>query len=677
MTDQSLGEFVNTHPLPARVKVTEGLYNPEQTDWEFSNGDVLDLFRIVCPTVELAFVDPASGRRRSVTASTGSPCLFRILPYVPGESAERDKSVTVNGVLELIRIWPTTVCIRNVVETEDGEPLVNKGDTLRLKRLVHKENRYLLECSNQHSELLRLPLSTELQCFVIEDSVSKTLTEITEIPGRVERRLRLTDDSINRTRPIRGLPVDVTVDLFMKPPHRFVEIHPSESPGEQFMAPIDIDITVSDRDDDYCGLSFRWYDLETFVSANHPKFPMVVSIADWNEDPISLQAIRASVGDRIVLYSRKDVYKLACRVDFDYFAVPLDYDAKCIKTFTSLLDACTAKAKWVEAITNAIAEKPGVSGVRMGDRLEILNRPNLGFVSVRINGERIEKLPTSLQGRFNELSDCNDVNGSTDAFTFQNIQPTMLPMRVVFEEASPTIPPAKDAIPRRREVQLEYIFRDSCVLASKDAERRFCSPIPTRAGIYVRYISQYKKKAARPELSELAKCPERLSEILFRELKTNMTYQNMETGADKEPTPPLLPRRPTTKMRQPPSPEGPLAQSKQQRPSPRKRSDKMAPPLPPRRTPSNRIRAQELNAEVPLPTPIPVNDNCLVEDEKDYEEIADIHEYNVIFEEIFGNTEPSNITVPSNADISSFSWLEMVVFLQLTSMPPESLRLFA
>ena len=148
MSKQSLSTFIANNSLPARVKVVEGLYT---TTWEFSNGDVLDLHKLFCPSVQLQFVHPDSGEEKTISASTQSPCLFKIMPYIPDQAISITRAMVIHGTVELIRIWPSVVCTRSAYINPSSGIIICKGEKLRLKRLLEKDGQFLLECSRQNA----------------------------------------------------------------------------------------------------------------------------------------------------------------------------------------------------------------------------------------------------------------------------------------------------------------------------------------------------------------------------------------------------------------------------------------------------------------------------------------------------------------------------------------------
>ena len=544
MSDQSLHDFVTTNTLPARVKVTEGLYNTDQVEWEFSNGDVLDLHKLVCPSVQLQFVHPDSGEEKTISVSTQSPCLFKIMPYIPDQAIHINRAMVIHGTTELIRIWPSVVCTRSAYVNAISGIIICKGEKLRLKRLLHKDGQFLLECSRQNAQLVLLPLTCDLEYLLVEDTTAYTLAEIADMQGRVERRLRLSEDSVNKSQFIPGIPRDFVGDVIMAPPQRFVEIHPADSPGEEIVAPIDIDISVSDREVDYIGLAFRWYPLEQFVSVNKSKFPMVVAIADWDEEPVSVQAIRASIGDRIVLFNPEQVLKVACQVADSFFIIPLTYDAAFEakpRIFSSIEDVCTNKIKKVKVIRDVTSRLPGFSNVHKGEVLTIISTKRdgntSGTVTVNKEGIGVVQLSMTLRGEYQEV--LNLPKGSR--LTLKEINPSVLPLTVIFRDPSASIPPRMDRLARDEDILILFMFRDNCVRASKNMERGFSAPIPTRANISVRYISQYKRTHA-PETSALSICPEEITEEKLVSLETMIMYENVESIPEEEEPPELKPR---------------------------------------------------------------------------------------------------------------------------------------
>ena len=361
-----------------------------------------------------------------------------------------------------------------------------------------------------------LPLTCDLEYLLVEDTTAYTLAEIADMQGRVERRLRLSEDSVNKSRVLPGMPKDFIGDVIMAPAKRCVEIHPADSPGEKIVVPIDIDITISDRDDDYIGSGFKWYPLQQFVEVNSSQLPMMVAIADWDEEPVSVQAIRASISDRIVLFKREEVLKVACQVSDSYFVIPLTYDASFevkFRMFSNIEDVCESSIKKVRVLRDGISRLPGLSGVREGEVLEVMSAHKKAkeVESVYVQKEGcvgISQLPLNLRGEYQEVLDIPAGN----KLTLQEINPSVLPLTVTFCDPSASIPSRMDRLPRDEDILILFMFSDNCVRASKNMEGSLSSFIPTRASISVRYISQHMQTHA-PEMSALASCPEQITGI--------------------------------------------------------------------------------------------------------------------------------------------------------------------
>ena len=340
--NMSFEDFVSFFPIPQRAKILEGYWECGECDTrEFSAEEVIDIQRILCPFVRLAFRCPKTGTRMSQSVTPRYPKLrFRVV--TEKEFSKLEKSREFKGVDELIKVWPHVVETQFDQEVEHGDvPAFLAGDRLRMIRIVplpHGEK--ALECKNSRTlQLIQLPLDYGGVFCEVEDPKGYTLQELVDI-AKVPRILKIIQNSVNGTEqpiPISGIPAGFDDYLEMEKPALLVEINRVEYQIEEtdedvyrnLLVPIDCEIYLAPRSDTYRCLVNKCEQLKKLVIESSNSFPFIARITGWKEETTVLQNHVTRPGDLLLFYSNREedkVKKILARFEQRYFLIPTSHE---------------------------------------------------------------------------------------------------------------------------------------------------------------------------------------------------------------------------------------------------------------------------------------------------------------------------------------------------------------
>ena len=332
----SLEEFVIRFKLPQRAKVLEGYYEQGDVDSnrEFSRDDVLDVKKVICPFVALAFRDKVTGKDRRLTVATNNTNLwFEIV----SEKKPCGSPVVFKNVMELVKSWPTVV---KALSEHPGEtPAYKNGEWLSLIRVIYPlgdEVRTLEVKRVKTLELVQLPLDMQGSFIEVLDENAYTLQELVDI-AKVPRLLKISRKNKNESW-IPGIPAKFDGYLRMEKPDLLAEVcrvlQDDDEVNEEerkISVPVDSDIKLAVRDEDY-SLSDRvtCVTLNSLVELFPRKRHLVYSVTEWNEQTTILQNHFTRPGDKIVIYEMENVTKILASHDGRHFAIPSNHQG-CFK----------------------------------------------------------------------------------------------------------------------------------------------------------------------------------------------------------------------------------------------------------------------------------------------------------------------------------------------------------
>jgi hypothetical protein len=348
--EMSLEEFIATHSLPQRAKVTGGFDDPYNPDNSFSNNDVIEVCRVLCPIVMLAFQHPGTHKEVRISVSTRNTTRFRLAPLTASPTYTPK---VFNNVRQVAEAWPMAVEARmDHATTGSRHTMVFKrGDILRVVRLDRRTSdsgasKVVLEFKNLTSlALFALPLDYD-SCFVEvpDNSRTFTLAELADI-ARVPRKLYLCPEDQrmyenNSSQDwIPAIPPDFQGEVLVERPDYLVEVRvlpdtDNETDGEEiyvmerFLVPIECDVTLVACESDYVVMSHKQCRLEELCQKPPNVLPRVAQILRWEEETTILQNNFIRPGDFLVLYRLENIRKLAVQVEQRYFFVPLNHPNK-------------------------------------------------------------------------------------------------------------------------------------------------------------------------------------------------------------------------------------------------------------------------------------------------------------------------------------------------------------
>lgn len=343
-SDYSLESFVWRVELPHRAKVTEGYYEPgdEDGDREFSNGEILEVRRLICPFVDLTFRHPSNDEESTITVSTRNQDLrFRVLTEKEAHGLATSKIFC--DVREVIERWPNAIksLTDHFVKVPGSESSrITRGEELRLIRVINDGDaagvRLELKLRSNNT-LIQLPAEFAGSFYELEDPKSYSLQELVDV-ARVERFLRLDLSEVDERPQIRGLPRDFDGLLTMKKPQVLVEIArvlvrettDEEYTGQPILCPINCDIKLTPREVAYMPLPFENFPLESLGKVCKERLPFVARLVSWNEETAILQNHMTRPGDDLVVYSHTSVDKILAHCGKRYFLIPV-YHRGCFK----------------------------------------------------------------------------------------------------------------------------------------------------------------------------------------------------------------------------------------------------------------------------------------------------------------------------------------------------------
>ncbi len=565
--DVCLEQFLLCHHLPQRVKVTDGYNDPNNPDNEFSNGDVLDLRQLMCPTVRLSFCHPHSGADVSCFVSTLSPNLFHVESHGSDYARSLAGSSTLTSVQDLVHHWPCRVKAGANYTNDELECGFSKGQTVKLSRLVMRRERPCLEVRIQSSlNFAYLPMDCIGKFQVLRDHREYTLSEIAKFPAKSKWRLRLSGNEVNRKFPIQGVPVGFRGDLHMDCPQKYVEISPVESPGTVFVVPMETDITVSARPEVYAGPMENWYDLNVFVQANETLFPVVARLMHWEEGSTILENMGVGIGDELVLHRLDSRQRVLCEGRSCAYVIPESFGGKWqlqATVFEGIEKVVSSGVREVFVRAGDTPHDPSVAGTQRGQRIRILGSQSY-FVKVKVDGatynevEVIDaflvgggtqeqlRLPLYLGGSYQEVLPSDQRTG----VPISKLTPSHIPANVNLEfseyEDPDSFLPEQMLDPEQYPMQIKGFKNEECVLVAKfvasGAPRSFY--LPTRTNIQVAYKSRFPKTTI-PQKSSVIHIPEEVTHDAFEKL---VAESSREPSSSRLPT---VKPKPSIKMSAP------------------------------------------------------------------------------------------------------------------------------
>lgn len=334
-----LSRFVREVNLPQRAKVREGYYEEGDADGnrEFSNDDVVDVRRVICPLVILRYEDPVSQKVVRVSATTRNPDVrFHVLTRQ--EMTRAAKPRHLRFVQELIDSWPNVVkCLseHTILCSPDGKGpesvTILKDDELRLIRMIFDgKGGSFLECRVQRTtQLVRLQPSYAGSFVEVPDRMSYTLRELVDAAW-VERNLRV-DYSLEEQPCLpNGIPNNYTGVLVMEKPEVLVEMcrllryedSVKNVLSPPLLVPIDCDIQVSPRHEEYTTLPNEPRSLVELGAVADHVFPVLARIVGWTEQSGILVNHMTRPGDHVILYARTAIDRVVARCGEKYFLIP-------------------------------------------------------------------------------------------------------------------------------------------------------------------------------------------------------------------------------------------------------------------------------------------------------------------------------------------------------------------
>lgn len=345
--DSTLEDFIAWTVLPQRAKVTQGYYEEGDEDGnrEFSNGEIVDIRRVLCPLVDLNYTPRGTLTEAKVTVSTRIQHV-RFHVATRKEALNLSKPLAFGSAKQLADNWPNMVRLTGDLRVAVGagarsEVIASKGDELRLIRLVFDDSHGVqLELNNHRSQqLVRIPYDCASSFVETQDPRSYTLQELVDM-ARVPRHLKIdfsgsgsgTGSTRDRVR-IRGIPPDYRGILKMDKPSALVEIARvlvNESTGTEYhgaplLVPLDCDIRLAAREEAYQPLPFETLHLSKLEGRHAAKIPSVARVVAWTEESTVLRNHVTRPGDQLVVFAMTSVDKILAHSDGRFFLIPVSH----------------------------------------------------------------------------------------------------------------------------------------------------------------------------------------------------------------------------------------------------------------------------------------------------------------------------------------------------------------
>ena len=520
----SLQDFVESYTLPQTVKVTEGYCEEGK---EFSNGDVMRLNHVACPSIKLTCLQ---SRRKQLEVETHHQTTFKVIPMGkngPYCADIKPDLLRLRGVTELVKYCPLCVKVIQRYEDPQGRTIIEVGDRLNLLRFKRVFGVKYLECKsiilNKLVNLNVRDTSGEFQ--ELSPTRFFTLGELTSALPH-ERRLQLADDIQNKHAPIPGLSTDPNAVFVLEKPKLFVNMSPDYSEGSRFQIPSVVDITVSPRQETYESSSVAGIKLEKFVEDNIGQLPILGTIVEWSSTSSVLEQHFVIPGRTLVLHKQEAVGKFVARDNEDrIYAIPENYKGTVI-LIKSECKVCIDDIRKQTGIlfrchqTSSVDSWPGEeNSVKDGDEYEVVSsqlelliktvgpRDEIDALQVRkvnTNGTVIKCLPLSLQGTFEELGPLHRLlNPNLEELHNHEIP---YPFTVQFTKRSTEFAPEHDPIPLNENINVEFFSREPCVLASRPRQK--CFFLPLRLDISMSKVKTKEDKRFSQKKSAFDTCPE-------------------------------------------------------------------------------------------------------------------------------------------------------------------------
>ena len=487
-TENTLQDFVTIYPLPQRAKITEG-YSDERSDIEYSCGDVVEVHRLVCPSVNVSFCDDY-GIEQTTCIPVNHPARFHSAPY-QGALGE----LLYPEVRDLVRIWPVQAkATKAYNHPRDRKKSFEANERFTLVRLVSIFGVPFLECLfKKRHRLLQLPMECEGHFKILKDHRIYTIEEIVYKQPPRSRVLKLADDPINAKFPLPDIPAGFTNEVIMDEPALMVEISPCDSPGDVVAVPIQTEIALSPREETYTGAFRMEFPLGSFIEKNEKRLPMHITITNWRETTSVCDRIGLKPGQGAIVHTITDVMKVLVTEagTGDLYAIPMKYprnlqiqpvEYECV---IEVYDASMKDTTLIVRVTEGASRKllhPGIHVAKEGEVLRCVSgvkKPyKLEGTMDEISTLTFELLdPTthqpintvtvdeSMHGKYIEI--LNDTQKSVT--TLSKIQQVDLPVPIQFISGGDArVDSSQDGVPVNKHILITDIIKEPCVLANKD-----------------------------------------------------------------------------------------------------------------------------------------------------------------------------------------------------------------
>lgn len=291
--------------------------------------------------------------------------------------------------------------------------------------------------------------------------------------------------------------------------------------------------------------------LNTFVTHNRSRFPLLVRVTDWKEETSILENHVVRPGVELVVHGWTRQTKVLAKAGGLYYAVPLTYGGQFhvrAKTFSGAVQLWNARPKSRLRVVKPDVEDPNL--VAVGDLVR-LKRPQdeddddypldggdrRRFVRETKKFLRCEKfhpssasstdfrIPLSCSARFEEVLE--DFPANPDSVHIRELVQTLSYRDVEVELVSPSPDrPAKDRdLPETAPILLSDNVTEQAVYVSVESPTAPAFHLPLRTLIYVTIVRVLDKRCSplltkqAPKLSTLDRCVELLPPEVFDSLR--------------------------------------------------------------------------------------------------------------------------------------------------------------
>lgn len=296
--------------------------------------------------------------------------------------------------------------------------------------------------------------------------------------------------------------------------------------------------------------------LNTFVTHNRSRFPLLVRVTDWKEETSILENHVVRPGVQLVIHGWTRQTKVLAKAGGLYYAVPLTYGGQFrvrAKTFNGAVQLWNARPKACLRVVRPDMDDPSLLVV--GDLLR-LKRPQeeeeddeddyhadggdhrrrfvRGDTKKFLRCEKIHpgsgsaadfRIPLSCSARFEEVLE--DFPANPDSVQIRELVQTLTCRDVEVELVSPSPDrPAKDRdLPDRTSILLSDNVTEQAVYVSVEGPTAPAFHLPLRTLIYVTIVRGLDKRCSplltkqAPKLSTLDRCVELLPPEVFDSLR--------------------------------------------------------------------------------------------------------------------------------------------------------------